>query len=422
VRAWRTTKLGIWLAIWRNRCLALLALHLVGWLALGRLVFVPGVPDETLPLDQWLRAGVFALVEPRDTLAVTYIDIDDALYRDRWHLPAVTPRDELARLIGALAAADSAAIVVDVDLAWGERDPELAAFLAAYSAPAPLVFVRHVDESEAGLALFQSAYDDVFEANARLDWAHAYFFTRNDGQIVDWAPWLVACANGTPQLLPSTAVLALEKVRGEAWAKPPLPSSCGTTAEQPTQRIVYTENFGFPRRANAAIGDVYNLDRGPARTVRAEALLDGSRIDASSLFKGRVVLIGGSHAAGQDLRSTPLGILPGAVVQANTIIHASPQLRADGGSAWVQRPLVAVMFAVLATLSLPLGAAIVATAAVLMIWLGSYYLTFEAVGLTVLLAIQYRFMTWLVEPFWKSHAEHGWRILLPKYLRGNKGT
>jgi CHASE2 domain-containing sensor protein len=186
------------------------------------------------------------------------------------------------------------------------------------------------------------------------------------------------------------------------------------------QRIVYTEGFGFPRSSRLAAGDVFNVERRAARTLRAEALLDGSRIDTSALLRGRVAIVGGSHAAGRDLHNTPIGVLPGAVIQANTVIHAQPQLRAAEAAEGSQRVAVALLFALLALLSLPMAAGIAAVTAVLLLWLGASYETFTTVELALLLFVQFKFMTWLVEPFWKPLRADGWQMVLPKYLRKKK--
>lgn len=421
MRASRLKQLTAWLAVWRNRSLLLLVVHLIGWLMLGRAVLLPFIPgDDTIQLDRWIRAGVFAVLEPRDTLAVTYVDIDDALYRDRWGLPAMTPRDELARLVDSLASAGARLIVVDVDLAWGERDAVLGEFLASYDAEAPLVFMRQIVEDTAGLVLYPSAYDDVFAANPRLRWAHAFFFTSAGGQIVDWAPWVAACGGAGPELLPAVAVVAFEQSRGAEPARPPTPAGCSTDHQPATQRIIYTEGFGFPRSSRIAAGEVFNVERRAARTLRAEALLDGSRIDTAALLRGRIAIIGGSHAAGRDLHDTPIGVLPGAVVQANTVIHALPQLRAAEASASAQRVAVAGLFTLLALLSLPVASVLAAVTAVLLLSLGASYQTFTTVELALLLFVQFKFMTWLVEPFWKPLRADGWQTVLPKYLRKKK--
>jgi CHASE2 domain-containing sensor protein len=426
VRAGKFLELGSWLAVYKNRALALVALHLVGWLLLGQAIVLPGMPeDEWLALDQWVRTGVFAVVQPADTIPVTYVDIDDALYRDTWGLPTVTPRSELARMLTALAASGSSLIVVDIDLAWGELDPAFDRYLATYRGPVPLVFVRHIEASEAGLEVFASAYDDTFAANAQwLRWAHAYFFTDGDGALREWVPWLHVCADGTAGALPSAAVLALETLRNKRLEPEGSGTACNSVPEPASRPIIYTQNFGFSGRSRngglirpATPGDA----RSPARTLNAAFLLDGTRIDAQALLAGRVAIIGGSHSAGQDLRLTPIGILPGAVVQANTVIHVSPQLGAGEAPVGIQRMTVAAMFLVLCVLSFPVAAALLAGTAIVLVSALSYYGIFASIELAALLFVQFRVLVWLAKPFWKSLHDARWRILLPVYLRGKEG-
>jgi len=60
-----------------------------------------------------------------------------------------------------------------------------------------------------------------------------------------------------------------------------------------------------------------------AQAVSATAVLDPAIArDDSSLFAGRVVLIGATHADGGDQWLTPVGVLPGVELLANTIRYA----------------------------------------------------------------------------------------------------
>ena len=414
-------KLGAWLGQYRHRVLALLGLHLTGWLLLGPAVLLPGMPeDDWLALDQWVRTGVFALVRPEGSLPVTYVDIDDALYRDTWGLPLVTPREELAKMLRTLADAGTALVVVDIDLAWDERDPAFDAFLAAYAGPATLVFIRRLEQSESGLVPFASPYDATFAANSHwLRWAHAYFYSDADGTLRDWSPWLRFCEDGTATVLPAAAVVALEHLSPTGGGPRRPPADCATDFASEPYPIIYTENFAFAEgKGAAALPD----PRSPARSIKAAALLDGTRIDTQALFAGRTAIIGGSHSAGQDLRLTPIGILPGAIVQANTILHAQAQIGTGPPAAWMQRVSVAMMFLVLTLLGFPLAVALLAGTAAASVSLFSFFGVFANIELAALLFVQFRILAWLAEPFWKGLREDGWRVLLPDYLRGDRGN
>ncbi len=403
------------LSSYRHRALALLAAHLVGYLLLGSAIVLPGIPDdEWVALDQWVRTAVFALVRPGDTTPVTYIDIDNALYRDTWGMPTVTPRGELAKILAPLATSGASLLVVDIDIAWGDRNPALATFLRDYAGPAQLVFVRHIEDTDNGLEEIATPYDEVFAANsAWLQWAHAYFISDGDGALREWLPWLALCGADTTRVLPSVATIAAGTARPPSLAS----EECPAVVDLDAYPIIYTEEFGFAS-ADSDDADIgFPSADSAARKVPARYLLDGTNIDFAALFKGRVAIVGGSHAAGQDLRLTPLGVLPGAVVQANTIMHARPQLASGDSPEFLQRIIVATLFLILCLVSFPIAALIVVLIAAISAGAFSHYAIFMQLQLAALLFIQFRVLAWLCEPFWKDFREFGWRILLPDYLR-----
>lgn len=406
------------LSTYRNRALVLLATHLLGYLLLGSAVVLPGIPDDDwVALDQWVRTAVFAVVRPGKTTPVTYVDIDNALYRDTWGMPTVTPRGELIKILSPLAASGAAMLVVDIDIAWGDKNEELESFLRNYAGPAPLVFVRHLEETDDGIRDIPTPYDKIFAANgAWLQWAHAYFISDGDGALREWLPWLAVCVDDKAVFLPAVATITA----GNNNPPPATSGDCPTIDELDSYPIIYTEEYGFAPAGNASGGeaDLWFPDPGsPARKLPASFLLDGTNIDFTALFKNRVTIIGGSHTAGQDLRLTPLGVLPGAVVQANTILHAEPQLASGESAEWLQRIIVASLFCILCLVVFPLAAFVVVLITVISAGAFSHYAIFTQLQLAALLYIQFRVLAWLFEPFWKDFREYGWRILLPNYLR-----
>jgi CHASE2 domain-containing sensor protein len=401
----------------RRRAIALLLLHLIGWLAFGPGIVLPGFPkDDWALLDQWIRTAIFTVVSPADRIPVTYVDIDNALYRDVWGMPPITPRNELAAMIDALSQHQPALILVDIDLAWGERDAALDEVLQRYRGPAPLVFVRHLDETAAGVRATATPYDATFAGNAAwLHWAHAYFYEDGDGALREWRPWVALCDDGPPQLLPAVAVIATRALRADAITATPPANACAQPDRLAVLPIVYTENFGFPARLTSD-AVAMSMPGSAAQVMRAASLLDGTAVHAD-LLRQRVVIIGGSHTAGLDLRTTPIGVLPGAVVQANTILTAPAQLAQAGEPTWRARVTAAVLFLVLCLLQFPLAAALVAAAGVTAVGAFGYLGIVRAIEYAVLLYVQFRILAWVAQPFWRDLLGHGWRVVFPDYLR-----
>ena len=401
------------LATYRQRAFALLIINLVAFLVFGRAAILPGVPDDEWgTLDRWVRNAVFAVVRPSDTSPVTYIDINNALYRDTWGMPVVTPRIELLKILQALDGSGAALIAVDIDLAWGEKDAALDNYIRGYRGP-PLVLVRHLETANSHIIDVATPYDEsVAQSEGHVLWAHAYFYADGDGALREWLPWQAYCHDGEPRLLPSVAA-----IRGDSPA-PELQNAdeCPTADELPALPIIYTDQFGFAGTNPDDEADVaiwMEDPFGPARKVDARVLLDNSPIDKNALFGNRTVVIGGSHTAGQDLRLTPIGVLPGAVVQANTIIHAEAQLASADTSEPALRLIVVVLFLILALLAFWVGALLLVAYAVAAVGLFSAYGAIAHVELAALLYVQFRFLAWIAEPFWKA----GLGILLPDYLQ-----
>ena len=391
----------------RKRALALIAAHVLAYLTLGNIVILPGIPDdEWAVLDQWMRSAMFAVVRPTGKERVTYVDIDDELYRDTWGMPSVTPRHALVDILAPLATAGAAVIVVDIDLAWGDEEPHMRAFLEDYSGPAPLVFVRHIEETGGDIREIDSPYDDIFISNAEfLRWAHAYFLNDADGALREWLPWIGLCENNRMKYLPSVASLI-------AKAKQPTLASekCTGIESLPAHPIIYTETF-----ADADV--LFASHDSAALKLPAKFILDGTRIDYAALIADRVAIVGGSHTAGQDIRLTPVGLLPGAVVQANTVLHAQSQLASALVPEWLDRIAVAALFALLCLVAFPVSAIPVLLVAWTAVSVFSHFGIFAQIQNAVLLYVQLLVLTWLAKPFWKEPRELGWRILLPEYLR-----
>jgi len=409
------------LSTYRNRALALLLAHSLGYLLLGGAVMLPGMPDgEWATLDQWIRSVTFTIVHPADTTPITYVDIDDALYRQIWGMPTVTPRGELLKMLVPLAASGASAVVIDVDLAWGERHVGLADFLKDYNGPAPLIFIRHLEETQDGVRDSETPYDDVFATNsAWLHWAHAYFLSDGDGVLRDWLPWVPVCNDAETLMLPAVATLIASK----QLTPPAVFGECPTIDESLAYPIVYTEDYGFASGRGASAEDANLWFPDPdaaARRLPASFLLDGSNIDFTALFAGRIAIVGGSHTAGQDLRLTPIGVLPGAVIQANTIHHAVRQLESSRYPEWLRRVIVVLLFLLLSLVSFPVAAIGVILITTIFVGAFSYYPIFGQMQSAALLFVQFRVLAWLFEPFWKGCRECGWRILLPDYIRDKK--
>ena len=312
--------------------------------------------DAAMDWTIGLYRGV--LPEREGAIPFTVLDIDDATF-DSWGSPPYVLRDRLLRLIESAAAARPAAIVVDVDLsgpAMGPADLALAEFLGRYDgAAAPLILVRSLrtpsgDDSGACFEARPSFVDGAVRDRESVVFASALFQRDPDWSIRRWRLWESLCGGeGPDRVVPSiqllvSALLAeprgtprqtLARIENELRSMP-----VGATHDDhgegrhrqlrvgavaltlPPSRLNQRIVYRYPALTGLRENEIYPLDPRTGvpllSVVSARPLTDG-KPTSSEAFAGRVVVIGGSFEAGNDLHPTPLGVMPGAVVLVNAI-------------------------------------------------------------------------------------------------------
>lgn len=337
------------------RILIILGLSfVVAYLVLGDRVLFGHV--ATLELDAALRGALVGRYDPKTILPLALVAIDDATAAqptpsmETWGFSASTPRDKLAAMLGVIAAAGPAAIIVDVDLSDDERDlaaassadGALQSYLSNYTGPS-LIFVKRVEaESGGSVRLAPSTpFDPVVAANSRLSWAHALYVTDPDGTVRRWTEWIVTCAVTGSMVLPSVPLRVLANWPEHSAERHPRPaailptSPCAAGAsDAPGHTVIYDEAL-----LRTGVAPSRNVSK-----ISAWQLLD-PRIqrDDQALFAGKAVVIGGTRNGTADLWRTPVGMLYGVELIANTVRFAPGQLR-DSGYAALYTLLFFVLF------------------------------------------------------------------------------
>ncbi len=374
--------------------LALMPLHDSRWLvgvadasfdALNRMNF-----GQELPESGGVRAPPMA-----------WIDIDQETHQ-AWNELLHTPRDRLAELLAAVVFAGPPVVIVDVDVdmasADAAADQQLRRWLAEYlqtckgavATPCPVIVLakgsRTVAGSMDGLwresriagldALVRTA---AREPIPRLRWAAAEQELSEDGVIRRWVPWrCVRGMDGAPLALPSFQLAA-------AAAIADLEAGHDGTSERVSARLgALCRGGDDPADASTApfrVGpwawradnsregryvfytSTYQEDEDalltPLRRVggRREALI--LRISALQLLaageafdrraiRDRVAIIGTSHDDSTDEHRTPLGMMPGALVVANTIASFTAFGEARLAPLWL-RVLLSVLMILVAS-------------------------------------------------------------------------
>lgn len=313
----------------RRNTLAVVIAVLFGFGVTGlRFDWAERLGDSPLDLDIAYRAVSHGWFTSDRTLPVTLVDIDERTYRG-WGQSPFTPREPLRQLLDLVTASGPLAVVVDIDLSWGDlasdqADPgaqKLRQFLAQYRGDATLVFPKRIDtmslEERRAVA---SPLDDVFAANDRLAWAHASVETGGAGAVRSWQDWIAVCTAAGAQWLPSLSVRVMQAVAAGSSPRieaPPSNPDCAGNAEATTaaQRLLVGPGFG---RHAPPTADV--------RVVSAALLLDPEIArDDAALFGRRVVVIGATHPGSGDFWLTPSGVRPGVEMVANSIRYAPVQ-------------------------------------------------------------------------------------------------
>ncbi len=398
--------------------------------ALGTVrAFVPAalLAESPFDLDLALRTMSLGWFEPRHATPVAIVDIDAATHRG-WGSPAVTPRDAIASLLQVTTGAQPIAVVVDIDLSWGDDDAvqgdgerRLAEFLRQYRGVAPIIFPKRVEPAPDGtLRAARSPYDTILAGNSQLAWAHASFQTDGGGAVRDWAPWLPVCDERGPAWLPSVtmriAAMAPELPAGLERPTPPAPlENCVDGREPPTERLLVG-----PRLTGQARPVLMPM----TSVVSAEMLLaPGMEIDGATLFGGRVVFIGATYPNSGDFWLTPSGVLPGVELLANTVRHAPLRTQAGLAAEIGYRLNALVLFAVFAAAAWWLRGLVAVTAIMLFalvyvstaIGLFDHYAVFDALEAAIVLTIVYKALEVVVE------SVVDWRNMRGDHPRGPRG-
>ncbi len=364
--------------------------------------------DSPITFDLSLRALSLGWFDPDRTIPVTIVDIDEETNRD-WGSPPITPRDQITRMLEIVVSAHPAAVVVDIDLSWGDEanggaDAGLRVlhdFLQRYAGPAPLIFPKRIEPARDGThRMAASPVDEVFETNSRLAWAHASFETGSGGAVRNWHDWLGVCTKSGPAWLPSVATTLAAMMsplpKGlERPSPPPQAHSCKSDADPGgrSQRLLIGPRVTGDRRSGS---------RADAQAISASLLLDPQIArDDAGLFGGRVVLIGATHASSGDFWLTPSGVLPGVELLANTVRFATLQAHAKARAGQVAYRCAALLLFALFVLAewhmRGLVALFVSTLCMLLlvvVALGFFadFGVFDSVETAILLFIPYKFL------------------------------
>ncbi len=359
------------------------------------------------------------LAAARPASPLILIDIDRQAAQ-AWRAQEITPRDKLARLIAFAAANRPKAIVVDIDLrerSPGSGDSQLVRFVGAYNrgvgcapACAPLIFARPIRtldgvfvSSRANVTASQALptiVDPAIATTPENPWnlhGNVRFGTvetdSTDATTRSWRLWETTCRGPGPgTAIPSAPLLVLAgndatALQRERSAIAPLARACSSTPGKTETALARTSidlrnpfdarpvhveltEEAFERRFFMRIGWRGNGEAADVPEIGAEAIAAGRAENARGLFADKIVFIGSTF--GNDYHYTPLGRIPGVVIQMNELnsLLAGDSLREPSPVTHyaLEIALVVCLSALLATLAtgwaLALTATLIALAAI----------------------------------------------------------
>lgn len=318
-----------------------------------------------------------------EAIPVTLIDIDDSTYRT-WGEPALIPRLKLFGIIAKVAKERPLAIVVDIDLASSESQPwaEVQEFLQRYvqsegsSKEVPLLLVRklradpkHAQGNSAYLTVRDGEVEAVVAKSQTIAWVSALLEPNEVGIFDRWSAFNPLCTDNPSRGIPSIALAAYvihERGRQSlrdldldvgAASKRECIGEAGSSAERKAGLKLTSEPamipyfFGWPLPSTAALATTNtSAGRRPILMRLAAGDVEAAREIAAEALENRIVVIGASHADSQDIHRTPLGLMPGSHILANTIVGAKGVF-GSSLSPWTRSMLYALPFFAVAALA-----------------------------------------------------------------------
>jgi CHASE2 domain-containing sensor protein len=285
------------------------------------------------------------LLGPAGNTAYTFLDIDDDTYR-AWGMPYPLRRDKLLKLLQYAVGAGARVVILDVELVPSGAQPDpLSEYLSRYrSATTPIVLVRSLapgsSQSQPGACpvLDSAAPDspDLFLASQSVG-------SKRD-RVAFIPLWESVCHNGLPEVVPSVSLLGDtwlgDGARGilklRHWLDGRKPADCaGCSPDSRPDVEPLTLNAIRLTGARGRLSRIRFVVSGAA-DARQRVESNGRKTDllytesarkitetdpgavSPDLAKDRAVIIGGSFM-GRDIKSTPLGRMPGAMVLINAM-------------------------------------------------------------------------------------------------------
>lgn len=372
-------------------------------LVVGALLLLVGVGQRLIDAYERFKSADYitavSLVMagvPDNALPITLLDVDDKT-RASWGNQRITPHAALARLVEESAKLGSAMVVSDFDLspeiAGAAGDPALLALLESYKPEwPPLLLARKISftrgEGEEEFVARDAAatpYDDAVRGKPNIHWITTLNDIGGDRQVRRVRSWQTVCVGAGGTAFPSAILVAAALLYPEDGHQADLEAFLKSRAEtdcrnEPEAKLSWPKFEGQAITIPYMVADrpetrsLFRIEKDGRQTVVLRRISAGQivtydgttaqlagELDADP-FRGRVTLIGASHADTSDFYNTPLGTMPGVLIIANSIIQAKNITDTQPMSWWLSNIFALALFLIYAVIVRNLQSALALTA------------------------------------------------------------
>ena len=328
---------------------------------------IPMVHEKEVKALDWvmaMNAGTeIGLGSSKDKVEhpYTFIDIDEKTYRD-WDEPLFTPRDKILFLIKHAVNGGAKLIIVDIEMANANKDnpvndESLKQYLSSLASirnnqTKGIILVKStrlaINENDIP-EIRDSFLDEVVASSEIVHWASPMYDLDRDGVVRQWRILECASSRGGIEAFPSVQLLAhlllaqdnkshsnsKEAINNE-MKKASLNCKVGKESQldgsgnfltfgnlsfslgsdELNQRIMYSLN---EEKRSPQI-DIQGKKQQVFSYIPAITVIAGEkRLLTTDYLKGHIVIIGGSYNDSNDIYSTPIGKMPGAMIILNSV-------------------------------------------------------------------------------------------------------
>jgi hypothetical protein len=336
--------------------------------------------------DRMTRISAYLSGAEDRSIPVTLIAVDDET-RAKWGNPVITPHAAVARLVHIARESGASAVLVDIDLSFDvpDQSPDPALYNEIAYPPAkgpPLMLVRSIrfrgEQNGRDVPRYTAdsvrptPYDGLVDGS-RAVWVSAIPVFTSDRVVRKIRLWQTVCDGAQGITYPSPALYGAAVLNAPAGRRGLLDQFLGARAATECGGVPMAAT-GWPKRRAPDVLLQFVIGASAEDSAGKSTMSAGRRVplfqqlgawtllkvSSSQIepagpvdeapFRGRVVVIGVTHADARDFYATPLGSQPGVMILANAVAGAHAMVDAPEFSAFTETAIAVALFIVFAVI------------------------------------------------------------------------